>query len=53
MNWKIKIEQNGIPVVIGQAKYKEDALREMFHYLDQFAEEDFDKITVIIERIAK
>ena len=48
--WKWKIKQDKLTVARGVCQDKETALTEMFRYADQYSEEDFDKMIVMIER---
>lgn len=48
--WKFTIKQDKLTVVKGQAKDKEDALREAFHYAMVYAEEDFSKMVIEIKK---
>lgn len=53
MMWKWEIKQDKLVVARGLARSKGEALTEMFRYEDAYAEEDFKKMTVTIERIEK
>ena len=48
--WKFTIKQDKLTVVKGQAKDKEDALREVFHYAMVYTEEDFSKTVIEIKK---
>ena len=48
--WKFTIKQDKLTVARGQAKDKEDALGEAFHYAMVYAEEDFSKMVIEIKK---
>ena len=48
--WKWKIKQDGLTVAKGQAQDKETCCIEAFRYADQYADEDFNKMILTIER---
>ena len=48
--WKFTIKQDNLTVARGQAKDKEVALGEAFHYACVYAEEDFNKMVVEIKK---
>ncbi len=48
--WKFEIKQDGIMVARGSAETKEDCVIEANHYLALYEEENFNKMTLKIER---
>ena len=51
--WKFTIKQDGLKVASGFGEDKEFILGECFHYLSQYAEEDFKKMTMEIKETEK
>lgn len=49
--WKFTIKQNGLKVASGFGEDKEFVLNECFHYLSQYADETFKKMTMEIKEI--
>lgn len=50
--WKFTIKQDDLEVVSGFGEDKEFVLGECFHYLSQYAEETFNKMTIEIKEEA-
>lgn len=48
--WKFTIKQDGLVVARGFGEEKEIIVREMIHYADLYAEEDFNKMTIEIKK---
>lgn len=47
--WEWSIKQDGVKVCFGRASNKYDALKQLFHYSNQYSEEDFNKMTIQVK----
>ena len=48
--WIFIIKQDGLTVARGFAPTKEEVLQEACHYWSQYEEEDFEKMTMTVQR---